>query len=53
MSVRQYAEMDIQEELSRQGKCFIAFREKLNPVMDYLVNEQLKAQEQWKRGNSR
>ena len=53
MSARQCAEMDIREELSRQGKCFIAFREKLNPVMDFLVDQELKIREQWKSINSK
>lgn len=53
MSARQCAEMDIRKELSRQGKCFIAFVKKLDPVMEYLVNEQLKEQEQWQRESSR
>ena len=53
MSAKQQAILDIKEELSRQGKCFIAFVEKLNPVMDYLVKEQLKEQEQWRRGSSK
>ena len=34
MSVKDYAVQDIQEELSRQGKCFLAFHEELNPIMD-------------------
>ena len=45
MSARQCAELDIQEELSRLGKCFIAFRTELNPVMDELVSNQIKSQE--------
>ena len=53
MSAKQAAILDIQEDLSRQGKCFIAFREKLNPVMDSLVSEQLKAQELCQRTNLR
>ena len=52
-TARDAAEMDIREELSRQGKCFIAFVEKLNPVMDYLVSEELKIREQCSRGNSK
>jgi hypothetical protein len=42
---REKAIQDIQEELSKCGKCFIAFVQRLNPIMDELVNEQLKAQE--------
>lgn len=40
MSVRELATQDIQEELSRQGKCFLAFRSELDPIMDKLVEEQ-------------
>lgn len=45
MSVKQQAVMDIQEELSRQGKCFIAFYSELDEVMDELVSNQIKQQE--------
>ena len=45
MSARQQAEQDIKESLKIQGKCFLAFRAELNPIMNNLVNEQLKAQE--------
>lgn len=45
MSVREQAVMDIQEELSRQGKSFLAFHSELDEVMDELVNNQIKAQE--------
>ena len=44
MSVKQQAILDIQEELSKRGKCFIAFVVELDPVMDELVKEQLDAQ---------
>lgn len=52
-TARDAAEMDIREELSRQGKCFIAFVEKLNPVMDLLVDQELKIREQWKNVSSK
>ena len=29
---------DIQEECQRQGKCFLAFHEELNPVIEHLVD---------------
>lgn len=45
MSAKQCAERDIRESLKIQGKCFLAFRTELNPIMDTLVNEQLKAQQ--------
>lgn len=42
MSVREIATKDIQEELSRQGKCFLAFHSELDPVMDKIVENELK-----------
>ena len=45
MSAKDLAIQDIQSELERQGKSFLAFRTQLDPVMDSLVNEQLKLQE--------
>lgn len=45
MSVKETAIQDIKESLRIQGKCFLAFRNELNPIMDTLVNEQLKAQQ--------
>ena len=43
-SPRQIAVQDIKVELSKEGKCFIAFRVELNPVMRELTKEYLKAQ---------
>lgn len=40
MSVRELATRDIQEELSRQGKCFLAFRTELDSIMEKLVEEE-------------
>lgn len=40
MSARQAAEADIKQELERCGKCFIAFHEELDPVIDRLVSIQ-------------
>ena len=42
MSVKELATRDIQEELSRQGKCFLAFHNELDPVMDRIVENELK-----------
>lgn len=44
MSPRRKAEHDIRKELTRQGKCFIAFRKELNPVMREIVKEHLEEQ---------
>ena len=35
---------DILSECERTGRCFMAFRSKLNPVMDELVNEYIEEQ---------
>ena len=45
MSAKQCAEEDIRESLRIQGKSFLAFHTELDPIMDKLVNEQIKAQE--------
>lgn len=45
MSAKEKAIEDIRESLRVQGKCFLAFHKELNPIMDELVNEQIKAQE--------
>ena len=45
MSAKQQAIMDIQKELSEHGKCFLAFHKQLNPIMNRLVKEHIKAQQ--------
>ena len=45
MSAKEQAVMDIQSELEKEGKSYLAFRTQLDPVMDSLVSEQLQAQE--------
>ena len=44
-SAKEKAIKDIRESLRVQGKCFLAFHRELNPIMDKLVNEHIKAQE--------
>ena len=44
----QQAVEDILNDCEIQGKCFMAFRSKLNPIMDQLVDEHIKLQEQVK-----
>lgn len=39
MSARDIATSDIQEELTRQGKCFLAFRSELDDIMDEIVHK--------------
>ena len=40
---------DILNDCESRGKCFMAFRSNLNPVMDEIVSEYLKEQEQIKQ----
>ena len=44
MSAKEQAINDIQEELTKQGKCFLAFRSELDPIMSSIVKR-----ENWKR----
>ena len=44
MSVRELATKDIKESLEIKGKCFLAFRRELDPIMDSLVEEQIEQQ---------
>ena len=41
---KQQAIEDIKNDLTVNGKCFIAFRSVLNPIMDEIVNEYLEEQ---------
>ena len=45
MTARQAAIEDIKDDLRAQGKCFIAFRSKLNPIMRKLVSHQIMEQQ--------
>lgn len=45
MTAKQKAIQDIKECLRQESKAFIAFRTELNPIMDELVEQQLKKQE--------
>ena len=49
MSAKEAAVLDIKEDLKKQGKCFIAFRKDLNPVMRKLVREQIHAQNPFRK----
>lgn len=44
MTAKELAIQDIQKDLKKQGKCFIAFRTELDPIMRTLVHNQLDAQ---------
>ena len=52
MSAKDLAIQDIQKELELNGKCFLAFRTELNPVMKRLVSNQIKAQRRKKSYHS-
>lgn len=45
MSAKEQAIQDIKDDLRKQGKSFLAFHRNLNPIMNRLVNKQLKEQE--------
>lgn len=40
---KQQAIQDIKEDLEKNHKCFLAFHTELDPIMEQLVNEQLRA----------
>lgn len=46
MTAKQKAIMDMKQEFHASGKCFLAFRTELNPIMDKIVNSYIKAQQQ-------
>lgn len=45
MSAKEQAIQDIKSELEKQGKCFLAFKESLNPIMDSIVKRELQIRE--------
>lgn len=45
-SPRQLAIEDIKIELTKEGKCFIAFRTELNPVMREIIKEYARRQKE-------
>lgn len=46
MTVEEQATLDIKDELRKGSKCFLAFKKKLNPIMDKLVENYTKLQEE-------
>ena len=46
MTVEEIATRDIKNELRKHSKCFLAFMEGLNPIMNKLVNNYTKRQEE-------
>lgn len=46
MTIEEIATLDIKNDLRKQSRCFLAFREKLNPIMDKLVDSYIKIQEE-------
>lgn len=45
MTVEEQATLDIKDELRQKSRCFLAFRKKLNLIMDKLVENYTKLQE--------
>lgn len=45
ITAKESAVQDIMEDLAIQGKSFLAFRRNLDPIMEELVEKELKAQE--------
>lgn len=46
MTVEEQATLDVKDELRKGSKCFLAFKKKLNPIMDKLVENYTKLQEE-------
>lgn len=44
MTAEEQAIQDIKDELRSQSKCFLAFRKRLNPIIDHIVEEYIKKQ---------
>ena len=51
MAVEEQATLDIKDELRKGSKCFLAFKKKLNPIMDKLVENYTKLQEEQTDGS--
>ena len=52
MTIEEQATLDIKDELRKESKCFLAFRKKLNPIMDKLVENYTKLQEEETHGSN-
>lgn len=52
MTAEEQATLDIKDELRKESKCFLAFRKKLNPIMDKLVKNYTKFQEEKTYGSN-
>lgn len=51
MTVEEQATLDIKDELRQKSRCFLAFRKKLNPIMDKLVENYTKLQGEQTHGS--
>lgn len=51
MTVEEQATLDIKDELRKGSKCFRAFKKKLNPIMDKLIENYTKLQEEQTDGS--
>lgn len=49
MTIEDIATQDIKDDLRQHSRCFLAFRKKLNPIMDKLVDNYTKKQEEYGR----
>lgn len=45
MTAKQQAIKDIKDDLMQENRCFLAFNNSLNPVMDRLVRDQIEQQQ--------
>lgn len=52
MTVEEQASLDIKDELRKESRCFLTFRKKLNPIMDKLVKNYTKLQEEQADGRN-
>lgn len=52
MTAEEQATLDIKDKLRKGSKCFLAFRKKLNSIMDKLVENYTKLQEEETHGSN-
>lgn len=51
MTIEDIATQDIKDNLRQHSRCFLAFRKKLNPIMNKLVDNYTKQQEEYGKSN--
>lgn len=52
MTAEEQATLDIKDDLRKRSKCFLAFKKKLNPIMNKLVENYTKIQEEKTNGSN-